>query len=495
MDKKMLSNAIRAALITIIVLLGFQLLFKGKEKTPAKQHTEQVNKKVEHRPTPALPVNLKDESFIHVETPLYTAKISTVNGKLVELKVKKYNAQLVAKSAEKLGIFPLMTLSLDENLSRELASLNLTSNMDRIVVNKKPVTLKLSGKLPDGREFKKELTFHPDNYAIDVKASLNGNPENLITVVGPDIKVNEAHTSRMGHIGPIVETEKELLRLNPEEINGFVSFSKALWAGEEDKYFLMALKGELPVVVEKVSNHTLVKGLKGNVTFFGGPKEISQLETLGMEKAIDFGVFGFLAKPFLKFFLFLHRFIPNWGLVIIVLTLIIKIVLHPLTHKGFESMKKMQELAPKLEELKNRYKDNPQKLNEEMMKLYREAGVNPMGGCLPMLLQIPVFFALYEIFLNAVELKGASFLWVSDLSMPDPTYLMPVLMGASMILQQKLTPSTNPQQEKIFMILAVVFTFMFATFPAGLVLYWLTNNLITAVQNLIINKTLQRKSA
>ncbi len=494
MNKNLLSSIVRATLIAIILMFGLQLLFKGEEKAPAKQ-AEKISKKIEHHSTPTLPVNLKDENLIHVETPLYTAKISTVNGKLVELKVKKYNAQLIAKSAKKLGIFPLMTLSSDRTLNRELASLNLTPNMTNITVNKKPITLKLSGKLPDGREFKKELTFYPDRYVIDVKASLNGSSENLITIVGPDIKVNEAHSSRMGHIGPIVETEKELIRLNPEEMNSFVSFSKALWAGEEDKYFLMALKGELPVVVEKVSNHTLVKGLKGNVTFFGGPKEISQLETLGMEKAIDFGIFGFLAKPFLKFFLFLHKFIPNWGLVIIVLTLIIKIILHPLTHKGFESMKKMQELAPKLEELKKRYKDNPQKLNEEMMKLYKEAGVNPMGGCLPMLLQIPVFFALYEIFLNAVELKGASFLWVSDLSMPDPTYLMPILMGASMILQQKLTPSTNPQQEKIFMILAVVFTFMFATFPAGLVLYWLTNNLITAIQNLIINKTLQRNPA
>jgi YidC/Oxa1 family membrane protein insertase len=158
-------------------------------------------------------------------------------------------------------------------------------------------------------------------------------------------------------------------------------------------------------------------------------------------------------------------------------------------------MKKMQELAPKLEEIKNKYKDNPQKLNEEMMKLYREAGVNPMGGCFPMLLQIPVFFALYEIFLNAVELKGASFLWANDLSMPDPTYIMPVLMGASMILQQKLTPTTNPQQEKIFMIMAVVFTFLFAGFPAGLVLYWLTNNIITAIQNFIINRMLHREKS
>jgi YidC/Oxa1 family membrane protein insertase len=299
----------------------------------------------------------------------------------------------------------------------------------------------------------------------------------------------------MGHIGPVVETEKEVFRIKPQELSNFITFNDVKWAGEEEKYFLLAVKDTgFPVMVEKIGNHTVVKAFIDSGTFFGGPKEIKQLETIGLDKAINFGIFGFLAKPLLKFFLFLHHFIPNWGLVIIVLTLIIKVLLHPLTHKGFESMKKMQELAPKLEEIKKKYGNDPQKLNEEVMKLYREAGVNPMGGCLPMLLQIPVFFALYEIFLNAVELKGASFLWVTDLSVPDPTYLMPVLMGASMILQQKLTPTTNPQQEKIFMIMAVVFTFMFATFPAGLVLYWLTNNIITAIQNLVINKTLQRKA-
>ncbi|MEO2082421.1 MAG: membrane protein insertase YidC, partial [Desulfurobacteriaceae bacterium] len=145
-----------------------------------------------------------------------------------------------------------------------------------------------------------------------------------------------------------------------------------------------------------------------------------------------------------------------------------------------------------LEEIKKRYGKDPQKLQEETMRLYREAGVNPASGCLPMLLQIPIFFALYEIFLNAVELKGASFLWIKDLSLPDPTYILPVLMGASMIAQQFLTPTANKEQQKIFLIMAVVFTFLFATFPAGLVLYWFTNNVITALQNLVIMKVMER---
>jgi YidC/Oxa1 family membrane protein insertase len=431
--------------------------------------------------------------IVKVETPLYSAEISTVNGKLLKLTVKKYNAQLVSESAKKLGIYPLMTVSTDKALSKELANLKLKADKKEVIVKDSPVTLRLEGELPDGRVFKKTFTFYPDSYRIDVKTELKD--ADLITVIGPDIKVNEAHSSRMGHIGPVLETDKEVFRIEPKELNGFITFSDTKWAGEEEKYFLLAVKDTgFPVMVEKVENHTIVKAFINSGTFYGGPKEIKQLEAVGMDKAIDFGVFGFLAKPLLKFFLFLHQFIPNWGLVIIVLTLIIKVLLHPLTHKSFESMKKMQELAPKLEEIKKKYGNDPQKLNEEVMKLYREAGVNPMGGCLPMLLQIPVFFALYEIFLNAVELKGASFLWVADLSVPDPTYLMPILMGASMILQQKLTPTTNPQQDKIFIIMAVIFTFMFATFPAGLVLYWLTNNVITAIQNLVINKTLQRKA-
>ncbi|WP_163328371.1 membrane protein insertase YidC [Desulfurobacterium thermolithotrophum] len=489
MEKNKLLSIVQAALLAFILVLGFQFFFgKNEERKNVKEALKQ-----EHVVKVDIPESREIGEVVKVETPLYSAEISTVNGKLLSLTVKKYNAQLVSEFSKKMGIFPLMTISTDEKLSKELANISLTPSMKKILVKDKAVILKLEGNLQDGRKFIKELTFHPDSYRIDVKTELKG--EKLITLIGPDIRVNEAHTSRMGHIGPVVETEEGIERLEPQEIKTPISFKNVKWAGEEDKYFLMAIKDtDFSVSIENINSHTIIKGFIGNGIFYGGPKELNQLENLGMDKAIDFGIFGFLAKPFLKFFLFLHQFIPNWGLVIIVLTILIKIILHPLTHKSFESMKKMQELAPKLEEIKNKYKDNPQKLNEEMMKLYKEAGVNPMGGCLPILLQIPIFFALYEIFLNAVELKGASFLWVPDLSMPDSTFIMPILMGASMILQQKLTPTTNPQQEKIFMIMAVVFTFMFASFPAGLVLYWLTNNIITAIQNFIINRMLHRES-
>lgn len=483
-------SILQAIILAALVFIGFQFFFGHHEKEKKGLNTvkETVNQKIDI--PPSKPVG----KLVKVETPLYTAEISTVNGKLVNLFVKKYKAQLVSSASKSLGIYPLMTVSDDKALSSELANLELIPDKFTVEVKGKPEKLVLRGKLKDGREFIKTFKFYPDSYRIDVSASLNG--AKLETIVGPDIKVNEAHTSRMGHIGPVLETKDKVVRLEPKDIPGYLAFNNVLWAGEEDKYFLMAVKekGFSTVVEALPPNHTVVRNLVSKAVFYGGPKELSRLESLGMESAIDFGIFGFAAKPVLKFFLFLHKFIPDWGLLIIVFTIIVRIILHPLTHKSFVSMKKMQELAPKLEEIKKKYGNDPQKLQEETMKLYKEMGVNPASGCLPMLLQIPVFFVLYEIFLNAVELKGASFLWIPDLSNPDPTYILPILMGLSMIFQQFLTPTSNKQQRYIFIGVSVIFTFLFASFPAGLVLYWFTNNVITAIQNLIINKMIESKS-
>ena len=483
------ASLLQAVILAALVFFGFQLFF-GHHQEKARESLKKVASVKSD-----IPPSKKIGTIVKVDTPLYTAEISTVNGKLVKLYVKKYKAQLVSPVSKDLGVYPLMTVADNGALSKELVNLNLTPSATSLNVKSKPEKLTLTGELPDGRKFVKVLTFYPDSYRIDVQTSLKG--AKLQTLVGPDIKVNEAHTSRMGHIGPVLETEDKVVRLKPDDIPGYLSFNRVLWAGEEDKYFLMAVKEKpFPAVVELLSpEHTVVRNFVENFTFYGGPKEINRLEKLGLDSAIDFGIFGFAAKPTLKLFLFLHRFIPDWGLLIIVFTVLIRILLHPLAHKTFVSMKKMQELAPKLEEIKKRYGNDPQKLQEETMKLYKETGINPASGCLPMLLQIPIFLVLYEIFLNAVELKGASFLWVPDLSRPDPTYILPVLMGISMIVQQFLTPTSNPQQRYIFIAVSVIFTFMFAHFPAGLVLYWFTNNVITAIQNYIIRVVVERKGA
>jgi len=486
-DKKALGALLNAVVVALLIVAGFQLLAGGKKEKGRETETKTPVKSE----SVVIPSKNKGK-LVSVETPLYRAVFSTVNGKLIGFNVKKYGVELIPDYTNTIHIYPLMTISADKALSAELVELELTPSSTSLKVENQPATLKFTGTVPDGRKLIKTFVFYPDSYRIDFEVNLDG--EKLITIAGVGLKTSQQKSSRMGHAGPVVMVNGEVFRLKSSELRNFLTFSNARWAGSEDKYFVMAIKNSgFPAMVENVKEKSIVTAFLNKGTFYAGPKEVKQLEKVGMGNAINFGVFGFLAKPLLKFFLLLHRFIPNWGLVIVLLTIIVKVILHPLTHKSFESMKKMQELAPRIEEVKKRYKNNPRKMNEEMIKLYREAGVNPMGGCLPILLQIPVFFALYGIFLNAVELKGASFLWVADLSKRDPTYAMPILMGFSMVVQQKLTPTTNPQQNRMFMLMAVVFTFMFATFPAGLVLYWLTNNLISAIQNLIIHETLKRK--
>jgi len=223
-----------------------------------------------------------------------------------------------------------------------------------------------------------------------------------------------------------------------------------------------------------------------------GPKEEKTLKAIHPEltDAIEFGWFSFLSKPFFKVLIWIHDRIGNWGWAIILFTLLVKLVLFPLSYKGMMSMQKLKDLAPKMKEIKEKYKGDPAKMNAQMMEMYKKHGANPMGGCLPLILQIPVFFALYRVLLNAVELQGAPWiLWIQDLAVMDPYFVLPVLMGASMWFQQRITPSnfTDPLQEKIFKFFPVIMTVFFVYFPSGLVLYWLVNNLFTIAQQYFIN--------
>ncbi len=231
-----------------------------------------------------------------------------------------------------------------------------------------------------------------------------------------------------------------------------------------------------------------------------GPKEWKLFSRLDkrLTDAIEFGWFTFLAKPFFRIMLAIYDFVGNWGWAIVIFTFLVKLVLFPLSYKGMMSMQKLKDLAPKMKEIKERYGDDPAKMNQQMMQLYKKHGANPMGGCLPMLLQIPVFFALYRVLLNADELQGAPWiLWITDLSRQDPYFILPILMGVTMFVQQQLTPNsmTDPMQQKIFKWFPVIMTFFFLTFPSGLVLYWLTNNILTIAQQAYINRAYEKYKA
>ncbi len=225
---------------------------------------------------------------------------------------------------------------------------------------------------------------------------------------------------------------------------------------------------------------------------YGGPKKLSLLTPLGhnLNSTLSFGFFGFFSIILLHILEFFYGFVHNYGLAIILLVLAIRIVFYPLTYTGFKSMKQMQKLTPKINELRERYKDNKAELNKKIMELYKESRVNPFGGCLPMLLQIPVFYGLYMTLLMSIQLRNAPFiLWIHNLSMQDPYYILPVLMGITMLISQKMNPVIgDPTQAKIMLILPIVFTFIFIHFPAGLLLYWTVNNVLTIAQQYIINR-------
>lgn len=233
-------------------------------------------------------------------------------------------------------------------------------------------------------------------------------------------------------------------------------------------------------------------------TFYAGPKIQDRLAELanGLDLTVDYGFLWFISQFLFWLLTQIQSFVVNWGLAIICITLIVKGVMFPLTKIQYESMAKMRNLKPKIEELQARYKDDRQKMGPAMMELYRKEKVNPMGGCLPMLIQMPIFLALYWVFVESVELRHAPFmLWITDLSAKDPYYVLPVLFGISMFLMQKLTPMqvTDPLQQKLMMWMPVAFSVFFLWFPSGLVLYWLVSNLISIAQMLYIYRGMEKK--
>ena len=244
--------------------------------------------------------------------------------------------------------------------------------------------------------------------------------------------------------------------------------------------------------------------LYGQDSFYGyiGPKDYKNLEHIYKELSdvVEYGVFTFFAEWIFLLLDWLYGICGNWGWAIVLLTLLVRLVLFPLSYKGILSMQKLKDIAPMMKEIQTRYKGDPQKMQMQMMELYKKHGANPLGGCLPLLLQIPVFFAIYRVLYNAIELKNSDWIfWIRDLSAIDPYFVLPVLMGVTMYLSQILTPSnfTDPMQEKVFKMLPWFFMIFFIVFPfpAGLVLYWTINNIFSIIRQLVINKVLERKKA
>ncbi len=264
------------------------------------------------------------------------------------------------------------------------------------------------------------------------------------------------------------------------------------------RYYTKALANDRYVIGAITPAHTIEAGSTGRLDeqIYIGPTLLKEMETVaeGLELTVDYGILWFIAKPLFGVLNKLHELTNNWGWSIILVTIILKLVFFPLSAAGYKSMANMRRVQPRMMAIKDRYKDDKAKLNQAMMQIYKEEKINPLGGCLPILVQIPVFIALYWVLLGSVEMRQATFaLWLQDLSGPDPYYVLPLLMGITMFVQQKLNPAPmDPVQAKVMSILPVAFTVFFAFFPSGLVLYWVVNNTLSIAQQWHITRSLER---
>ena len=299
------------------------------------------------------------------------------------------------------------------------------------------------------------------------------------------------------------------LKLNVATKNGWVAMIQhyfvSSWIGSGDDsgnviYSSPAEKNTAAIIGIRTNNISIKAGENKTIgsKLWLGPKEQDALSQVAknLDLTVDYGWLWFISIPLFKILNFIHSIVNNWGFAIILLTLVVRGVMFPLTKAQYTSMAKMRLLQPKLMEIKEKFKDDRQKIGAETMKLYKAEKVNPLGGCLPLLIQMPIFIALYWTLMESTELRQSSFiLWITDLSVKDPYFVLPILYGVSMFLLQKMspTPITDPIQRKVFMAMPFIFTFMFCTFPAGLTLYWLISNCFTIFQQVIIFRSLETR--
>lgn len=528
------NRALIAIFLSVAVLVLYSVLFPQQPpvnpEQPAKTAAAPEVSKAEPVPPPAerpagaaedvaSPVKQEPEKDITVETGLYTAVISSRGGVVKSWRLAKYTGE-DGKPAEMAYpdyvVKPLLVVPGGMDVAAA-GKMDYVPDKERITIDGESggAVLNLSYSDGAGRTIVKTLTFQSGTYAVGLDVAVNGF-DSYRLLMGEDFgSLTTAANKGYGFVGPLIYVDGQfkekgfvhwvsnLFGKSEEEKKEIRDYKgSAGWAGLTDKYFLAAVvpDGAIDAVVARGATdwgYVGVEALSKDGPFKGyiyaGPKEYDVLKAAGhdMHKAVDFGWFTFIAKPLFVSLKFFQGLVGNYGWSIIIITFIIKLLFAPLTHKQQKSMKRMSALQPRINELKEKFKGDPQRMNTEMMELYKREKVNPLGGCLPMLVQIPVFIALYNVLNNAIELRHAPFaLWLVDLSAKDPYYILPVLMGVSMFVMQKMTPSTmEPMQAKMMMFLPVVMTFMFVSLPSGLVLYFTVSNLLSMAQQLYINKS------
>ena len=555
-------NAIAATVLVIMILLGYQWYLSRLESpvqegsrtaaTPSETQkgvstqtvqpqpaqpivsaAKQTTRATTYTPTATLGLTPRD---VTVDTPLMRIVFTTAGAHVTSWQLKSYRldsgapVDLVAFHGASETPGPLAAWAETDQAQGayevDKKSLDLTEGNATGTLTFKNV----SGA---GVQLEKQLTFHANRYDVEVGITVRNLSEGETTVQprivwGPGLRNSKDKAASTIHPPTLwvdgKRVQEELSKITGEKlISGKVS-----WAALQDTYFVAALlpreEGLNAFIVKGTEDQPIVGLIEtkkmlqpgGDLTFaakaFAGPRDLELLRGEGqhLDQLIDLGWFDFLARPALWLLKFLYHFTGNYGIAIILVTVLQKVAFYPLTMKSMKSMQAMQAIQPKVQALQERYKNNPQKKQEETMALYKKHGVNPMGGCLPMLVQIPIFIALYNALSNSVELWQAHFLWIRDLTQPDSLFkmtlwgaetnvgnLLGLLMGVSMWVQQKMSPTTgDPRQAQMMLwLMPILFTFMFWGFPSGLVLYWFVNNVLQIGQQWLINRKTARPPA
>ncbi len=464
-----------------------------------------------------------DGRTITVMTPLYSASVTTRGAVIGRWQLRNYRregeapVQMIPYGTRG----PVLEVPLGDERINALEIIFTTPAADTIrVAPGEETTLALTGTLAGDRIITRVMRFRGDGYDVNIRDGFQGfttTPVNdayrLYWIGGLSFtepgdrgrREDVTYSGFYGYQGGDIQKTRLKREHAEEQLFGAVD-----WVAIRTKYFTAAmvplgdpfrtarLSGEVgeagPPIMELAADRALPVEGTGTVEtlLYLGPIDYSILREYeaGLEGMMDFGFS--IIKPISKFvlnlFTFLHEYIHNYGLVLIIFSILVKLLVYPLTRKSYESMHAMQELTPRMQEIREKYKDDPEKMNKKVMNLYKENKVNPLGGCFPLLLQMPVFWALFIVFRTTIELRGAPFvLWITDLSMNDPLMVLPGLMSLTMLLQQR-AQLKNPQQRTMAIMMPIMFFFLFKGFPAGLVLYWTLFNILSIIQTELVHK-------
>lgn len=544
MEKRM----ILAIALSIAVLLGYQYIFPPPPQravapgamAPKDNGTgaQALSPTATAAAVPGtlVPGTQAPARLIRIKTPLYTAELSTSGGGLSAFMVERYKDRLGqgAKPLDIINASPELPAPLSLSVGQSTpplpaAPVYTTDAPDELSLKAgESRTVTFSWAATDGVRITREYVFTGGRYDFEIRSQI-GNGSTAPIRLTPGIALSQLFQGNVGGAsdgafkGIVVDTKGGVERFDLKDVDkGKAARVPVRWAAADSKYFTLAvipekewMLGGTARVADNGVKTTLSdaeavvnagNSLRINVRVYAGPKEQGQLEKSApnLEKLVDFGWFSVIARPVVFLLDASNRVTRNYGIDIIILTILIKLVFYPLTHKSMTAMRKMQELTPIIAKLKEKYKDDTMRINQETMQLYKTYGVNPMSGCLPMLLQIPFLIAFYKALMVAIQLRHAPFaLWIRDLAAPEHLYdlqaggftipirLLPLLMGGSMFLQQKMTPASpgaDPAQQKMMLMLPILFTFMFWSMPTGLTLYWFVSNIAGIVQQLFYNR-------